>query len=76
MRFTGYPEWHPDFASRLNVKIDFEGVEEDNFSTGVVETSHSGRVRVVIEGERALVNEMLGKNWLKRARRMRKKKSI
>lgn len=55
----GYPEWRPDFGSRLSLQYDQEmSVRPDAHGRPDV-TSATGRVRVVIEGEADLVGGLL-----------------
>lgn len=57
--FSGYPEWRRDPGARLTVSVDVETYSWPNYDRGVMQTDPSGRRRVVIEGEEALVDAIL-----------------
>lgn len=67
---NGYPEWHQDYTARVSVDVAIEGLDVPNFRLGTMDQQRTGRVRIVIEGEKELVEQLLGKNWLERCRRV------
>lgn len=64
-----YNEWRRS-GGRLNVEMEREFANINNWTTGVKEYDPTGRVRVIIEGEAELVNELLGKNFIQRKNRI------
>lgn len=53
--FSGYPEWTPNFNSRLTISLDVETHSRPNEELGIWETTPSGRRRMVVEGEAEFV---------------------
>jgi hypothetical protein len=66
----GYPEWKQNKSAEVSVSRDVEAYDWPNLSLGMIESKPSGRVRVVIEGEADLVDELLGKNFGRRCEAM------
>ena len=62
--FKPYGEWQPS-NSPISLQWDRE-VAEYSLDGITREMTPSGRMRVIIEGERELVNEALGKNFTRR----------
>jgi len=62
--FKPYGEWQPSNAP-ISLQWDRE-VAEYSLDGITREMTPSGRMRVIIEGEETLVNELLGKNFSRR----------
>ena len=62
--FKPYGEWQPS-NSPISLQWDRE-VAEYSLDGITREMTPSGRMRVIIEGEETLVNELLGKNFSRR----------
>ncbi len=45
----------PAPTGELTVNVEYQRQDRENWNLGVVETEHTGRVRVIIEGERERV---------------------
>ena len=62
--FKPYSEWRP---SPAKISMQWEREFAEYSLDGItVEMTPSGRMRVIIEGEETLVNELLGKNFSRR----------
>lgn len=69
--FRAYSEWRQNHTTRLDVQVEQEVCDMPSFNgTDVLRLEPTGRVRVVIEGERDLVAQALGKNWHFRLRKI------
>lgn len=66
-----YSDWEMNLSCRWNIEIEPLGYDVIDFSAGSKTVERAYRTRVVIEGETAIVQELLGKNFLARQKRVR-----
>ena len=71
--FIPYSAWKMDLDCRWTVEIEPLYYDVSDYSCGIKTVERTHRTRVVIEGETAIVNELLGKNFLARQRRVRER---
>lgn len=67
-----YPTWEPNYASKITWEIAYDDLQVHG-PYGTLETHPTNRMRVIVEGERALVTELLGRNFPQRTKRLEKR---
>lgn len=58
-RLLPYPEWRPRYGEPWSVEHAIELMEIPNDETGAIDVEPTGRIRIVVEGNRELVNELV-----------------
>lgn len=59
--FTQYEQWEPNFACELNIQVDRTLYKYDG--SGIVKSTPSGRMRIILEGDNDRMEPYLAALW-------------